>query len=56
MNNLKKKKTQKSGGTLARFEKDSYSFVNEWVSETAKLIHGDPPKNCAKSPLKIDLN
>jgi hypothetical protein len=56
MNNLKKKKTQKSGGAIARFEKDSYSLVNEWVSETAKLIRGDPPKNCAKSPLKIEID
>jgi hypothetical protein len=39
-----KNKTQKSGGTLALFEKDSYLSVSESVSEKAKLIRGDPPK------------
>ncbi len=42
--NILKIKTQKSGGTLALFEKDSYLSVSEWVSEKAKLIRGDPPK------------
>ncbi len=37
-------KNQKSGGTLALFEKDSYLSVSLWVSEKAKLIRGDPPK------------
>ena len=43
-----KSKNQKSGGTLALFEKDSYlsvsQWVSQWVSEKAKLIRGDPPK------------
>ena len=42
--NLKIEKHQKSDGTLALFEKDSYLSVSEWVSEKAKLIRGDPPK------------
>jgi hypothetical protein len=37
-------KNQKSGGTLALFEKDGYLSVSESVSEKAKLIRGDPPK------------
>ena len=45
MNNLKIKK-QKSGGTLALFEKDSYLSVS--VCEKAKLIRGDPPKIALK--------
>jgi hypothetical protein len=40
-------KIQKSGGTLALFEKDSYlsvsQSVSQSVSEKAKLIRGDPP-------------
>jgi hypothetical protein len=48
MNNILKIKKQKSGGTLALFEKDSYlsvsQSVSQWVSEKAKLIRGDPPK------------
>ena len=44
INNLKIK-YQKSGGTLALFEKDSYPSVSESVSEKAKLIRGDPPKS-----------
>jgi hypothetical protein len=43
INNLKIK-YQKSGGTLALFEKDSYPSVSQSVSEKAKLILGDPPK------------
>ena len=39
-----KSKNQRSGGTLALFEKDSYLSVSQWVSEKAKLIRGDPPK------------
>jgi hypothetical protein len=46
--NILKIKNQKSGGTLALFEKDSYLSVSESVSqsvsEKAKLIRGDPPK------------
>jgi hypothetical protein len=42
--NILKIKKQKSGGTLALFEKDSYLSVSESVSEKAKLIRGDPPK------------
>ena len=46
--NILKIKKQKSGGTLALFEKDSYLSVSQWVSESvsekAKLIRGDPPK------------
>ncbi len=46
--NILKIKTQKSGGTLALFEKDSFlsvsQWVSEWVSEKAKLIRGDPQK------------
>ena len=42
--NILKIKTQKSGGTLALFEKDSYLSVSQSVSEKAKLIRGDPPK------------
>jgi hypothetical protein len=45
---LFKNKNQKSGGTLALFEKDSYLSVSECVCEKAKLIRGDPPKNCVK--------
>jgi hypothetical protein len=58
--NILKIKNQKSGGTLALFEKDSYLSVSESVSqsvsENAKLIRGDPPKIALKrrgSPLKI---
>jgi hypothetical protein len=50
-----KNKKQKSGGTLALFEKDSYLSVSQSVSEMAKLIRGDPPKIALKrrgSPLK----
>ncbi len=43
INNLKIK-NQKSGGTLALFEKDCYPSVSESVSEKAKLIRGDLPK------------
>jgi hypothetical protein len=53
--NILKIKNQKSGGTLALFEKDSYLSVSESVSEKAKLIRGDPPKIALKrrgSPLK----
>jgi hypothetical protein len=43
-----KNKKQKSGGTFALFEKDSYLSVSESVSqsvsEKAKIIRGDPPK------------
>ena len=42
--NILKIKNQKSGGTLALFEKDSYLSVSVWVCEKAKLIRGDPPK------------
>jgi hypothetical protein len=42
--NILKIKNQKSGGTPALFEKDSYLSVRESVSEKAKLIRGDPPK------------
>jgi hypothetical protein len=46
--NILKIKKQKSGGTLALFEKDSYlsvsQSVSQSVSEKAKLIRGDPPK------------
>jgi hypothetical protein len=46
--NILKIKNQKSGGTLALFEKDSYlsvsQSVSQSVSEKAKLIRGDPPK------------
>ncbi len=42
--NILKIKNQKSGGTLALFEKDSYISVSQSVSEKAKLIRGDPPK------------
>jgi hypothetical protein len=54
--NILKIKNQKSGGTLALFEKDSYLSVSESVSEKAKLIRGDPPKIALKrrgSPLKM---
>jgi hypothetical protein len=61
--NILKIKNQKSGGTLALFEKDSYLSVSEsvsqLVSEKAKLIRGDPPKIALKrrgSPLKIRIN
>jgi hypothetical protein len=53
--NILKIKNQKSGGTLALFEKDSYLSVSQSVSEKAKLIRGDPPKIALKrrgSPLK----
>jgi hypothetical protein len=53
--NILKIKNQKSGGTLALFEKDSYLSVSESVSEKAKLIRGDPPKIALRrrgSPLK----
>ena len=57
--NILKIKNQKSGGTLALFEKDSYLSVSESVSqsvsEKTKLIRGDPPKIALKrrgSPLK----
>jgi hypothetical protein len=57
--NILKIKKQKSGGTLALFEKDSYLSVSESVSqsvsEKAKLTRGDPPKIALKrrgSPLK----
>jgi hypothetical protein len=56
--NILKIKNQKSGGTLALFEKDSYLSVSESVSEKAKLIRGDPPKIALKrrgSPLKIKI-
>ncbi len=59
--NSEKPKNQKSGGTLALFEKDSYLSVSESVSqsvsEKANLIRGDPPKIASKrrgSPLKIE--
>ncbi len=42
--NILKIKKQKSGGTLALFEKDSYLSVSVWVCGKAKLIRGDPPK------------
>jgi hypothetical protein len=42
--NILKIKIQKSGGTLALFEKDSYLSVSQSVSEKAKPIRGDPPK------------
>jgi hypothetical protein len=51
--NILKIKKQKSGGTLALFEKESYLSV----SEKAKLIRGDPPKIALKrrgSPLKTE--
>ena len=51
---LFKNKNQKSGGTLALFEKDSYLSVSECVCEKAKLIRGDPHKIALKrrgSPL-----
>jgi hypothetical protein len=58
--NILKIKKQKSGGTLALFEKDSYLSVSESVSQSvsdkAKLIRGDPPKIALKrrgSPLKM---
>jgi hypothetical protein len=56
--NILKIKNQKSGGTLALFEKDSYLSVSQCVCvcENAKLIRGDPPKIALKrrgSPLKI---
>jgi hypothetical protein len=57
--NILKIKKQKSGRTLALFEKDSYLSVSQLVSqcvcEKAKLIRGDPPKIALKrrgSPLK----
>jgi hypothetical protein len=55
--NILKIKKQKSGGTLALFEKDSYLSVSVCVCvcEKAKLIRGDPPKIALKrrgSPLK----
>jgi hypothetical protein len=37
-------KKQKSDGTLALFEKDSYLSVSVCVCEKAKLIPGDPQK------------
>ena len=42
--NILKIKNQKSGGTLALIEKDSYLSVSQSVSEKAKIIRGDPPK------------
>jgi hypothetical protein len=44
--NILKIKSQKSGGTLALFEKDSYLSVSECVCvcEKTKLLRGDPPK------------
>jgi hypothetical protein len=60
--NILKIKKQKSGGTLALFEKDSYlsvsQSVSQSVSEKAKLIRGDPPKIALKrrgSPLINNL-
>ena len=49
MNNLKLK-NQKSGGSFALFEKDSYLSVSVWVCacEKVKLIRGDPPKKAIK--------
>jgi hypothetical protein len=42
--NILKIKNQKSGGTLALFEKDSYLSVSQSVSHNAKIIRSDPPK------------
>jgi hypothetical protein len=43
--NILKIKIQKSGGTIALFEKiATYQSVSQSVSEKAKLIRGDPPK------------
>ncbi len=44
MNNLKIEK-QKSGGTHAFFEKDSYLSVSEWKSKTnCSIVRGSPQK------------
>jgi hypothetical protein len=56
MNNFKIK-NQKSRGTLALFEKDSYLLVCVFVCvrEKAKQIRGDPPKIAQKrrgNPIK----
>jgi hypothetical protein len=62
--NISKIKKQKSGGTLALFEKDIATYqsvsqsVSQCVCEKAKLIRGDPPKIELKrrgSPLKSTI-